>query len=448
MEINFNKTDEINAVISILVQENDYSEKIEKKLKQYVQKANIPGFRPGKVPIGHIKKLYGKSILSDEVIKIVTDKLYHYIQDEKIRTVGEPLPEVDHFENIDWNNNKDFSFNFNIGLMPTFEVNYSEKKAIPYYKVSIDEKLMAKGIESYTKKFGDLNKDLTEIKGTEFLKGNLNQLNVENPINIEDASIYLKIIKEQSDLEIFTKAKLMDTVKFDIKKVFTNENDLAQMLSIKKEEIATLSPDFAYTITEIADFAPHAINQELFDKAFGEANVNSEEEFNAKIREELASEMINESEFRFKIDAKKAILDNNKFELPEEFLKRWLNVRNEKLTQEDIEMNWGNYKVEFVWQIIRSKIAEENKLTVEDADLLEVAKQRTEMQFKYYGYGKIEDSLLEDYAKKLLQNEKQASEIQDFAYENKIFKIIKEKAKLSVKEINIDDFNKLFENEK
>lgn len=450
MDIKLNNIDDLNAHINVKVTPEDYKEKVDKVLKDYRKKANVPGFRPGKVPMGYVKKMYGKAVLVDEINKLLSDSLVNYIKDENLNILGEPLPSKDQDqENIDWDNQDEFEFKFDIAKKPDFEINLTKREKLNYYELQPDDKLIDQTIENYANRNGE-NVDAEEISTTEeTLKGEITQLDddgnpMENGIKKEDALMSLQVMKDEDIKKLFEGEQIYNAVIFDLKKAYPNDTEIASLLDISKEEAAELDGEFRFTINEIKQFVPAEINQELFDKLYGEGNVTSEEQFREKIVEEIKSNFKQQSEYKFLLDAKDKLIKKLELELPDEFLKRWLEASQKDLTKEKIDEEYDSFKKDMQWQLIVDKIFKENEFEVKEDEILQFAKDLTMQQFMQYGLTEIPEEQLENYAKEIIGKEEERRKIIDKLAENKVLEYIKDSIKVETKEATMDEFSNFF----
>lgn len=450
MNISREKIDELNAVITIKIDAEDYSQKVDDVLKDYKKKAKIDGFRPGMVPKGLIKKLYYKPVLAEEINKIVSENLMTYIKNEKIRILGEPLPHHDTEKKIDFDNDKEFQFSFDIGLYPEVSVSISEKEKIPYYNIKIDEKIVQDTLIDVTKRHGEMVPS-EQITDNGLLKGTLIQTDasgnpVEEGISVEEATLSLEVMKDKKVIGLFKGAKVGDKITFDIKKALPNDTELSSLLKVSKEEVSLLKDGiFTFEIKEILRFKEHELNKELFEKVYGKGQVTTEEEFREKIKEELAESYGKESDYRFAIDARKHFLGISQIDLPTEFLKRWMLESNENVNEEEVEKNFSEYEEEFRWQIIKDQIIRDNELKITEEEVLEYAKAVTRNQFYGYGMYNVPDDYIEQYAREQLAKPGSAKRMYDQQFEEKIMSFIKQNVKLVKKEITTEKFKELYE---
>jgi trigger factor len=448
MNITRENIDNLNAVLRINVVKSDYEDKVESLLKDYRKKATIKGFRPGMVPIGLVRKIYGRAVQIDEINKIVTDSIQKYISDEKIEILGDPIP-ADDQENINFDTQEDFNFSFELALAPVIELNLSNKNKVPFYQIIIDEKMKNDYIDNYARRFGELRSaDATEAK--DVIKGKIeaaddNGNTLPEGISIENTSLGIDIIKDDNIKSDFLGKNIGDTIVFDIKKAYPNDNEIAGILHITKDEIASVNSNFRFTISEISRFYPAQMDQELFDKVYGEGVVTGEEEFMKKVEDEIGLSLQRESDFKLMLDLKALALEKTDFELPEEFLKKWLLKVNEKTTKEQISEEFASFRKDLKWQLIRNKVARDNEVKISEEELQKEAENITRAQFQQYGLFYATDEQISKYALETLKREDDAKKIADRILEEKVTGIIREQVKLENKSVTVDEFNKLFE---
>ena len=457
MEIIKDQIDELNANIKIQLTTEDYNPKVESALKDIKKKANMKGFRPGMVPMGLVKKMYGQSVIVDEVNKLISESLTKYITDEKLNIIGEPIPSEKQQTPIDFDTQKEFEFIFDIGFRPEFELALNKRLKIPFYNIKPDDELINRYIEQHTSKHGTMNSLEGVVEGA-FMKGDLVQLdaegnNLEDGIVKEMASISYEHFKDEELKKTFIGAKINDELKLDVKKAFLGDAELAGILGIEKEEIENLSPDFKYILKEISKFDKAEVNQELFDKVYGEGEVKSEKEFNEKIIAEIKLNSVRDSDYKFLLDAREKLISKFELPLPEDFLKRWLLLKeeNKEINKEEFEKDFPKFMQDIKWQLITTKIVEEQKIEVSPEEVKDLAIQYTEMQFVQYGLpaGSFPKEQLEQYAtEQFLKKEDEVRKLYDKKFEDKVVTFIKETVKLDEKEVSVKDFNKMFEEKK
>jgi trigger factor len=451
MNIKKDSIDELNAVLTVKIEKPDYEERVNNILKDYRRKAKFDGFRPGKVPQGLVNKMYRKPILADEINKVLAESLSKFLVEEKLNILGEPLPNEAKPVNIDWDNDTEFEFVFDIGLAPQLEINIAGKDKITYYNIKVDSEEINKQIDRIASRYGTL-KDADQISENEMIKADMTELDakgnpVENGIHVEEGTISLEFIKNEKIRKRFEGHKKGDELAIDVKKAFENETDLAALLKIDKEKLATTSSDFKLIVKSISRFEKAPVDQELFDKAYGKDAVKSEEEFKTKVEEELKAAFERNSDYKFRMDAREYYLGKFKHNLPVDFLKRWLLYSNQgKVTTEQIEKDFDHFSEDLKWQLIKGKATRDHELNFNEEELLVHVKEAIRQQFvQYYGIGEVPADLLEKYAKESLTREEDRNRHTESLNENKVFEFIKKTVKLDTKEITLEKFNKLFE---
>ena len=449
MNITKENIDDLNAVLKIKIEKTDYEDKVETVLKDYRKKATIKGFRPGMVPIGLIKKMYGKAVQIDEINKIVTENIQKYITDEKLEILGDPLPKVDEQNKIDFDTQQDFTFSFELGLTPLFELKLSKKNKVNQYDIIVDEKMRSQYLENYTRRYGELKK-AEQIEEKDVVKGRIEAIDENGNVipegpSVEETSLGIDIIKDEKIKKEFIGKNIHDTIDFDLKKAFPNDTEIAGILHKKKEEVADLGANYRFTVNEISRFYPAELGKELFDKIFGEGVINSEEEFMKKIEEEIVANLKRESDFKLMMDIKNMTMEKTDFQLPEEFLKKWLLRVNEKSTAEQIEKEFDSFRKDLKWQLIRNKVARDNEVKISEEELQKEAENITRYQFQQYGLFYTTNEQIANYAKETLKRDEDAKRIADKILDEKVILLIKELVKLEDKSVTTEEFNKLFE---
>jgi trigger factor len=449
MNITRENIDELNAVLKVKIEKADYEEKVETVLKDYRKKANIKGFRPGMVPIGLVKKMYGRAVEIDEINKIVTENIQKYLVDEKLEILGDPLPKTDEQESIDFDTQQEFTFSFEVGLSPVIDLKLSKKNKVTQYEIIIDDKMKNDYLENYTRRYGELRKaESTEEK--DVIKGKIEAVDKDGNVvpegpSVEETSLGIDIVKDKKIKKQFVGKGLNDTIDFDIKKAFPNDTEIAGILRIKKEEVESINPNYRFTITDISRFFPAELGTDLYDRIYGEGVVKTEEEFRSKLENEILANLKKESDFKLMMDLKALALEKSDFELPEGFLKKWLLRVNENTTEEQIEKEFDSFKKDLKWQLLRNKVAKDNEVKITEEELLQEAANITRYQFQQYGLFYATDDQINNYAKETLKREEDAKRIADKVLEEKVIFQMKELVKLESKSVAVDEFNKLFE---
>ncbi|MFL5766115.1 MAG: trigger factor [Bacteroidia bacterium] len=436
--------DELNAVLKVKVEANDYLPKVEDALKNYQKKANVPGFRPGKVPTGMIRKMYGKSIMVDEINKLLNDSLYQYLNENKIEVLGNPLPKKDMV--IDWDNQKDFEFLYEMGLAPKFSVELGPKDKFTYQTVKIDDELINKYVSDIAKRYGKVENVEVSEDG-DLLNGDFVELDATGNILpggiFKTGSLFLDRVKDPETKKALIGIKKDDKVVLEASKLSENATDLAALLGIDKDAAEKLTSKVQFTAKGISRLAAAEINQEFFNKIYGEGNVSSEDEFKAKIREELANMFIQDSERKFYNDVVDHLMNKVNINLPTEFLKRWIVAANDKpVTMEQVESEFENYSKGLKWQLIENKIIRDNNIQVSNEEVVDHTKTLILEQFGKYNPSPMSEADLDDTVKRVLSNQEEAKKLYEKLYGQKVMTLFKTKFTLENKEVAYDDFFK------
>jgi trigger factor len=451
MNITKELKDDLNAVVKIQVTKDDYETKVQQVLGDYRKKARIDGFRPGKVPAGLIQKMYGKTVLAEEINKLLSENIMKYIRDEQIHILGDPLPSEKEQKEIDWDNQTEFEFAFDLGLSPEFELKISKKDKLTSYNVLPNDKIIDTYIDNYARRYGAFKTCESIEEGKEMLKGSFVEMTSEgtvkdNGINVSESTIYMEFMKDEEIKKQFMTLKHGDTITFNLRKAYPNDVEIATILHRKKEEIASIESDFQFTIAAISKFEKAEINQALFDKIYGEGTVKSEEEFRSKIEEESKANLTRESEYKFRLDTKEELLKKINFDLPIDFLKRWIAISNEgKFTVEQLEQEFPKFERDLKWQLIQNKIVKDNDLKISDEEILEFAKAQTRMQFEQYGMFNVPEEQINNYAQESLKRDEDRRRMFERKFEDKVIEFVREMATLQSKDITTEEFDKLFE---
>jgi len=441
--------DQNNAVVTLLIEKADYTEKVDKTLREYRKKANIPGFRPGMVPVGLVKKMHGKAILAEEINKLVSENLYNYIRDNNVNLLGEPLPNETEQKEVNFDTDEDFEFVFDLGIAPEFEVELTKKDKVDYYTIAVSDEMIENQLKSYTGRYGKYIQE-EEVEEKDMLKGELLELADgkvnESGIKVQDATLTAAYMKDDAQKALFVGAKKGDVITFNHAKAFESEGEISSLLKISKDAAKTVESDFQLTIDSITRYHESEIDQELFDKVYGEGTVTSEEEFKAKIKENIQENLTADSEYKLGIDAKELLVAKyNDLVFPDAFLKRWVLATNENLTTETLEQDFPKMIENLKWQLIKNKLEKANDIKVETADIDAYARKMAKAQFAQYGMIGMEEEIIANYAKDMLKKEETLRHVMDSVAEEKIIAAIKEAVTLENKEITSEDFNKMFE---
>lgn len=450
MNVSHQNTDNLNAVISIEISKADYQDKVDKSLRAYGQKANIPGFRKGKVPFSILTKMFGKSVRVEEINRLVSEALYNYIRDNKLNILGEPMTAED--MTVDLDAQDDFTFRFDVALAPELNVKVDKSISVPYYTITVDDDMVKRQDESFRARFGKQVSVDESTDEKDLIKGSMVELSsdgtpLEGGITVESTIVSPNYFKSDDEKAKFAGVKKGDKVVFNpSKSCNASVAELASMLNIDKEKAANVTSDFEMTVTDITHLQPAELNQEFFDSVFGKDAVKTEEEYMAKIREMIAHQLVPESDYRFSLDSRAAIEKAvGDFELPDAFLKRWLLATDKERKAETIDDDYSRMVPDLKWQLIKEQIVKQFDIHVDDNDLKAMAKRVAASQFAQYGMTGVPDDVLERYGNEMLSNKDTRSRLINQATEMKIQTAIKESVTLNHKEVSMEKFQKLFE---
>jgi len=447
MNITQEKINDLSAVVKININPEDYQPRVEKAIKENAKKAKLPGFRPGMVPAAHIKKMYGKSILVDEINNLLQDTLNNYIDEQKLAVLGQPLPALDDNKEYNWDFADNFEFSYELGLAPEFSIDFSSADKLTQYVIKIDDETLASRIKNIRRSYGKMtNPDVSA--DDDVLYSDLVQLSADGSV-FEDgitntASVRLDQIKDEAIKASLIGLKKGDVVTFDIRKAFDNDAaKIAGLLKIEEDDAADLRGDFQLTVKNVNRLEESDLNQEFFDKLFGEGTVTTEEEFRTKITEELESMMVQDSDRKLQDDMYKLAIAKVDFALPDEFLKRWLKATNEKLSDEELEGGYNDFAQNLKWTLIENKIITDNTIEIKYEDVFELAKIRLDQQFRMYSPTPIPEDQLGQYTVQYLQNKDNANKIFEEVKALKVFDYIKNVITLDKQDILYTDFSAL-----
>ena len=447
MKISFENPDKVNGLLTITVEEADYQASVEKTLKDYRKKANYPGFRPGMVPMGLIKKQYGASAKMDAINKLIGEQIYKYMQDNKIQMLGEPLPSEKQ-EAQDLEKPAPYTFAFDIAVAPEFKIELNGHNKIDHYTIIVDDALIDRQVEMFTSRNGTYEK-AESYEDNDMLKGDLRELDEkgntkEDGITVEAASILPNYIKDEAQKALFNGAKLGDIITLNVSKAFESEAEIASLLKVERERVKDIKSDFSYQITDIQRYKKHPVDQELFDSLFGKDTVKSEKEFREKIAEGLKEQLAVDADYKFILDVR-AYCEKKvgKLEFPDALLKRIMLNNNKDKGEEFVEKNYEQSIKELTWHLIKEQLVADNQIKVNDEDVLNAAKETARVQFAQYGMNNVPDEYVENYAKEILKKRENVDGLVDRAVDIKLTDALKKVVKLNEKEISLDDFNKM-----
>ena len=446
MNISQERLDNLNALVKIKISPEDYQLRVDKVIKEQAKKAKIPGFRPGMVPASHIKKMYGKSILVDEINNMLSDTLNKYIEDEQLEVLGQPLPKANRERAYNWDFADNFEFDYEVGLAPEFEFAFTKDDKLTQYTIKVDNETLASRLTNLRKSYGKMTNPDVSADG-DVLYSELTQLSSDGSV-FEDgisvtASVRLDQVKDETIKLSLIGLTIGDEVVLDIQKAYNNDAaKVAGLLKIDEQVASELKSDFRLTVNNVNRLEESDLNQEFFDKLFGEGSVTTEDELKAKITTELENMMGQDSERRLEDEIYKYGLKKVDFNLPDDFLKRWLKATNEKLTAEELTGGYKDFAQNLKWTLIENKIMKENNIEINYNEVLEVAKERLGQQFRMYS-SQVDDTSLGQYAAQYLQNKENAAKIFEDIKALKVFSYIKTLITLEPEEITYTDFQKL-----
>ncbi|MBQ8463940.1 MAG: trigger factor [Prevotella sp.] len=450
MNIKFESADKINGLMTITIEQADYQEAVDKKLKDYRKKAQVPGFRPGMVPMGLIKKQYGTAVKVDEVNRILGEKLYEYIRENKIQMLGEPLPNEEKQQPQDLAGDGPFEFVFDIAVAPEFKAELTDKDKIDFYTIKVDDKLIDDQVQMYASQAGEFV-EAQEWSGNDTLKGDLRQLDaegntLEGGITTEGGMIMPSYIKGEDEKKKFDGAKPGDIITFNPKKAYPdNDAEVAALLKVKKEDVKDLESDFSFQITEIRHFQPAAVDEKLFERVFGEG-VKDEADFRQRIADNVKGQLAANSDYRFLIDVRKYVEKKvGELQFPEALLKRVMLNNNKDKGEDFVEKNFEASINELKWHLIKEQLVSAAQVKVEDADLKAVAKDAIRAQFAQYGMSNVPEDVLDNYAEEQLKKRENVENFVDRAIDVKLTQALKGIVKLNEKEVTLDEFNKMMQ---
>ena len=450
MNVTEKSTGNVSAEITVKIEKADYQEKVEKALRSYRQRAVVPGFRKGMAPKSMIQKMVGKSILVDEINTLISEQLYNYITDKKLAVLGEPLPKEGQPE-VDFDTQEDFEFTFDVALAPAVKVELSKDDKIAYSEIIVDEEMINKQVEAYKNRFGK-QEEGEVIAENDIAKGKMVELNEDGTVKeggivVESGMISPRYTKNEGERAKFIGVKKGEKVVFNPSVASEgNDTEVASMLHIKKEEAAEVKSNFEMEITSILAFKPAEMGQELFDAAFGKDNVKDEADFRAKIAEMLKEQIAPEADYKFAMDARTYIESKvGELEFADAMLKRWLKFSDKENKIENVDEEYVKMLPDLKWQLIKEQIVKDAEIKVEKADIEEMAKKATKMQFAQYGMANVPEDLLQKYAEDMMKDKNIVNNMLDRVMEEKIVEVIKSKVTLENKQVTLEDFYKSLE---
>ena len=447
MKVSFDCPDKINGLLTVTIEEDDFKNDVEKELKNYRKRANVPGFRPGMVPMGLIRRQYGNAVKMDVVNNKLSEEVNKYIQDNKINMLGMPLGSEKQTP-VDLEKDAPYTFMFDIAVAPEFDIELSDKDAIDYYDITVDDKLVDQQVDGFASRFGAYQK-AEEYKEGDVLKGDLRELDAEGNtkeggVEVEGATVMPQYLKDDDQKKLFEGAKAGDIITFNPYKAYAGGAEVATLLKVEREKKDDYQGDFSYQITEVQHFEKHAVDQELFDQVFGKDEVKDEKSFREKIAEGVKQQLATDEDFRFLQDLRKYAEEKvGQLTYPEALLKRVLKENNKDKDDEFINKNYEASLKDLTWSLIKNKLAEKAEVMVNDDDVKNVAREIARAQFAQYGMQNVGEEYVNNYAEELLKQRDTVNQFAERAVDEKLVAAIKPVVKLNHKEISLEDFNKM-----
>lgn len=446
MNIELQNTGKLTATIKIDMSPSDYEEKVMKVLKDYQRKAQMPGFRPGKVPFGLTKKMYGEAVTAEEINRLLGESLDNFIKEQKLETLGNPLANVEKSSQLDFSQPQELSFYFDLGLSPEFEIKLDEISRIPYYNIEISDEIAENYLEDLLRRNGELTEVEISAKG-DLLKGDFAELDADGNLKEEGitstGSINPDLFGDDTIKELFIDKKAGDVVVFDPMKASGNATDVAAMLNITKEEAEALESEFKFTITAISHMVPAELNVDLFEKVYPGAEIEDKAGLLEQIKKDAAGSFVGESDKKFFDDAIKHLLETSAIELPEEFLKRWLIDINEgKVPAEEIETNFDGYLRSMRWQLIENRLIKENDIHVSEEEIKDVFRG----YFQRPGSSEMDEEMkgrIDGIVDSFMKNREDVTRINDQLFEQKVLGVLKEKMVGDTQSVTSEEFTKI-----
>ena len=448
MNISLENPEKVSGVLTLVVEEADFAGDVEKQLKDYRKKANVPGFRPGQAPLGLIKRQVGAQVKVDVINRLVGEKLYEYIKENKINMLGEPMPHLGE-EPVDLDAAAPYTLKFDIAIAPEFKAELTKKDSIVYYDITTDDAIVDKEIDAFASRSGSYQK-VDEYQDNDMIKGDIRELNEdgsakEGGITVSQASMLPTYIKVDEQKALFQGCKVGDIIVFNPKKAYPESNiEISSLLKVSKEEAEKITADFSFQVTEISRYQKHAIDQDLFDQVYGEGNVKDEADFRAKVTEGIKEQMVQNADFRFLQDVRTYVEGKiGEVKYADDLMKRIMLANNKDKGMEYVEKNYEASIKELTWSLAKNQIVEAQKIKVDDADVKAVAIDVTRMQFAQYGMTSVPEEYLEQYAEGMLKNREQVDNLVNAAVDRKLMAALKDVVKLDKKTISFEEFGKL-----
>ena len=447
MKVTFENPDKVNGLMTLTVEEADYKAEVEKELKNYRKRAQVPGFRPGMVPMGMIKRQYGTAVKVDVINKVMGREMYKYINDNHIHMLGEPMPS-DKQAPVDVEAEAPYTFVFDVAVAPDFKIELTDKDKVEYDEIEVDDKLIDQQVQAYAQRVGSYEKAET-YEANDLLKGDLRQLDaegntLEGGITVESALVMPDYIKAEDQKKVFEGCKLGDILTFNPRKAYESNAELKGLFKMDDaEEAGKVESDFSYQVTEISRFTPAKVDQKLFDQVFGEGACTDEKAFREKIAEGLKTTMVGNSDFKFLQDVRRYCEQKvGEQTYPTELLKRIMKNNNRDKGDDYVEKNFDLSIKELNWHLIKEQLVEANQIKIDDDDIKHTAMEAARAQFAQYGMSNVPDEYLENYAQDMLKKREMVDNFVDRCIDQKLTEVLKNVVTLDRKTISLDDFNK------
>mgnify|MGYP000392488717 FL=1 len=451
MNVSLQNIDKVSGLLTVKLEKADYQEKVDKQLKSFRQKAQIPGFRKGMVPMSLVKKMYGKSVIAEEVNKTLSEQVYDYIKNNNLNVLGEPLPNEEKQPEIDFDTMEEFEFVFDIALAPEFKAEVSNQDKIDYYTIEVTDEMVDNQVKAYTQRNGKYDK-VDVYQDNDMLKGLIAELDEngntkEGGVQVEGAVLMPSYMKNDEQKAIFANAKVNDVLVFNPNTAYDgHEAEIASLLKIEKEAVADMKSNFSFQVEEITRFVPGELNQEIFDQVLGKDVVKTEEEFRVKVKESIAEQFVSDSDYKFLIDARKVLMEKvGKLEFPDALLKRIMLLNNKEKGEEFVAENYDKSIEELTWHLIKEQLVKANEIKVEQEDVIKMAKDATKAQFAQYGMLTVPEDVLENYAQEMLKKKENVDGLVNRVVEAKLAAALKSQVALDNKTVSMEEFNKMFE---
>lgn len=450
MKVTFENPDKVNGLMTLTVEEADFAGKVEKQLKDYRKRANVPGFRPGQVPMSLVRRQYGDAVKVDVINNILGEEIYKYVRDNKVQMLGEPVPSEKQAP-VDFEKGAPYTFVFDIAVAPEFKIELNGDDKVDFYNITVDDKIIDQQVEMYASRSGHYDK-VKEYQPNDMLKGDMRELDgdgntKEGGIAVEGAIMMPEYIKVEDQKALFKDVKLGDVITFNPRKAYPEGTaEIQGMLKVTRDEAEKITADFSYQITEISRFVKAGVDKALFDQVYGEGKIADEKAFRERIAQDLKAQFATDSDFRFITDLRKHCEEKvGKLSFPDAILKRIMLKGNKDKGEDFVEKNYDSSIRELTWHLIKEQLVAANDIKIDDADIKEAAKEAARAQFAQYGMNNVPDEYLENYAADMLKKKEYVDNLVDRSIDCKLTDVLKKVVKLNEKDITLDEFNKLFQ---